>query len=524
MTTVAQAIAKGLKAAQVDIVFGLPGGETTEMMEAIREQGLKFILARHETSAAFMAASWARLRRGIGVCLTTLGPGATNVLTGAAHAFLDRDPVLFITAQFAESREHTHQLVDIQTLLGSVTKQSLRISEGEVRQQLASAIDLMTSGRPGPVHLQLNNEVAAAHAGGEAGKANSSTSSAQVPSAVLEAMEEASRPILLGGLGLEPEGAYDQFQNLAEAMSSPVILTPKAKGAIPSSHPLHVGAIGLTRTDPAYELLVEADLVIAAGFDVVELVKPWSHAAPLIWAANWNNEDPHVEADFELVGSLAHILTELARAQVDPDMHWGELRVASFREQASPKPQAAELSPQQLLEIAQSQFPHHAPITVDVGSHKILACLEWKAEVPNRFFVSNGLSSMGFALPAAIGASLALQNTPVLCLTGDAGLAMSMGELSVLAELGVPVIVVVFRDDALDLIRSHQLRAGKQPFGTEFLNPNLGEMGGNFGLRSFSATTTNEFEAAMQKALASGEPALIEAVIDPAAYPTTPST
>jgi acetolactate synthase-1/2/3 large subunit len=436
---------------------------------------------------------------------------------------LDRDPVLFITAQFAESREHTHQLVDLQTMLGSVTKRSIRVTEEQVHQQLASAMELMKQGRPGPVHLQLSNEVAAATARGDPIKLDSSVISAQVPSSVRAAIEGSSRPVLLGGLGLEPEGAYDQFQRLAEALASPVILTPKAKGAIPNSHPLYAGTIGLTRADPTYEILEEADLVIAAGFDVVELVKPWSNSAPLVWAATWENDDPQIEAEIELVGSLAHTLTELASIQVTPGAHWGETRLASFRERIPGVPGTSGFAPQRLLEIARRHIPHDAPVTVDVGSHKILACLEWKSEVPNRFFVSNGLSSMGFALPAAIAASQAIPDSPVLCLTGDAGFGMAMGELGVLAELGGAAIVVVFRDDALDLIRSHQLQAGKQAFGTEFLNPDLRNLGEDFGLRSFSARNELEFEEAMQDAISARGPALIEAAIDPATYPTTPT-
>jgi acetolactate synthase-1/2/3 large subunit len=524
MTTVANAIVKGLKDAGVDTVFGLPGGETTELMEALRQHGLRFVLTRHEASAAFMAATWARVRRGIAVCLTTLGPGATNALTGAAHAHLDRAPILFISAQFPESRTHTHQLVDLESMFSPVTKQSIRVRESGVHQQLALALDLMKSGRPGPVHLQLSNDVAVAQAVGEASELASRTSSMELSPALgaaRQALENAAHPVVLGGLGLEPEGAYCQFQQLAENLASPVILTPKAKGAIPNSHPLHVGTIGLTRTDPAYEILAEADLVIAVGFDVVELVKPWSHPAPLLWVANWPNEDPLLDSQVELVGPMEQILNELSEASVEPDPNWGELRVASFRrEQNVPSAMAVGLSPQSVLEIARGLLPADAPVTVDVGSHKILACLEWDCMQPNRFFVSNGLSSMGYGLPAAIGAAMALPESPVLCLTGDAGFAMTMGELGVLAELQAHVIVVVFRDDAMDLIRSHQIRAGKQPFGTEFQNPDIRAVGEAFGLRSFSARTAVEFEAAIEESVSASVPALIEAVIDK--YPTTP--
>jgi acetolactate synthase-1/2/3 large subunit len=336
----------------------------------------------------------------------------------------------------------------------------------------------------------------------------------------------AQRPVIIAGLGLEPEQPYEALQALAEALQAPVIVTPKAKGALPDSHSLSAGTVGLTRTDPVYELIDEADCILALGFDVVELVKPWEQPAPLIWLAPWPNEDPTLAAEIEFVGAMKPVLNQLSDSTFQPDPAWGAQRVAAFRQQTAaaplPEPAPGRLLPQTVMAIARQYLPDESPVAVDVGSHKILGSLTWPAHVPNRFFLSNGLSSMGFALPAMIAAALAVPDQPALCLTGDAGLSMVIGELAVVAARQLPVIVVVFNDSAIDLIRSHQVRAGYPVFGTEFASPDFSRIAAAYGIEGRRVTTPAECQAAMQQAVAARRPALIEAMIDPISYPTTP--
>jgi acetolactate synthase-1/2/3 large subunit len=302
-----------------------------------------------------------------------------------------------------------------------------------------------------------------------------------------------------------------------------VILTPKAKGALSSDHPLFAGVIGLTRTDPVYEVVDEADCILAVGFDVVELVKPWNHPAPLIWVANWNNHDPKIRADVEIVGSMAHALKELETTTSLSESNWGEHRVRVHRQKYSTEPNENDpISPQQAMNVLRDILPRDTLVTTDVGSHKIFYCLDWPAYVADRFLVSNGLSSMGYGLPAAIAARLTLPETPVVCVTGDAGLVMMMSELNTLARLRTPVVVVVFKDHALDLIRSHQKRSGKRPFGTEFQAPDFVQIAAGHGIEARSVSDEDALAEAMRNALESSEPFLIEVEIDPSTYPTTP--
>jgi acetolactate synthase-1/2/3 large subunit len=284
--------------------------------------------------------------------------------------------------------------------------------------------------------------------------------------------------------------------------------------------------LGLTRTDPVYELLDEADCILALGFDVVELVKPWDQSAPTIWLAPWPNTEPSISAEIEFVGSMTPVLNQLSDGAYAPTSDWGVERVAAFwREQANqslPEPLPNRLLPQTVLEIVRQALPAESPVAVDVGSHKILGSLTWPTDVPNRFFLSNGLSSMGFALPAMIAAALAVPDQPALCLTGDAGLSMVIGELAVVAARQLPVITVVFHDNAIDLIRSHQVRSGFPVFGTEFTSPDFTQIAAAYGIDAWRVTTEAECAAAIEAAVASGRPALIEAMIDPISYPTTP--
>ncbi len=526
--TVAEVLAQELDNAGIETVFGLPGGETVEVLDAFRRHGLRFVLVQRESAAVFMASATSRLTGKPTACLATLGPGATNAVTGVAHAYLDRAPVLIMTAEtpVALRPYHTHQFVDLEELFAPITKASIALGPQRCRETIREALALTTSGRPGPVHIRFSNEES---------KQPASTTEDDLPDRpepvhredVLDrarvVLSKAKKPVLLAGLGLTPERPYAEIQSLAEHLRAPVILTPKAKGAVSNEHPLFAGVIGLTRTDPVYEVLDEADCILAIGFDVVELVKPWNHPAPLVWLADWSNHDPKIRADVELVGSMAPVLNELGKTASMSEDNWGENRVTAHRKKHSHEPPDNDpISPQQAMSILRKVLPRDTLVTTDVGSHKIFYCLEWPTFAPDRFLVSNGLSSMGYGLPAAIAARLVLPETPVVCMTGDAGLVMMMSELNTLARLRTPVVVVVFKDHALDLIRSHQKRSGKRPFGTEFHAPDFVQIAAGHGIEGRSVSDEAALADAMRIALESFEPFLIEVEIDPSTYPTTP--
>ena len=529
MPTVAEYLVEALENAGVERVYGLPGGENVEILDAMRKRGIAFVLVKNESSACFMAATEARLSGGIGVAITTLGPGATNAYAGLAHCHLDRAPVLLITAATDPDLfgRHSHQALDLGAVFRPICKFSAELSATNATARIQSALRVMRADRPGPVHLSLHNRIAAQQVAIDATPAAAASATDRAsPSvdAIRSLLARAAKPIIVAGLGLEPEAPYAQAQRLAEALDAPVIDTPKSKGALAADHPLFAGTIGLTRSDPAYELLDAADCIIALGFDVVELVKPWDYEKPLLWIANWRNEDPRIHFDREYIGSISRLLEELGEIKVSTASDWGAKRVHSWRESRRrtplPAPAPGRILPQDFLSCLRRNTPDDLLVTTDVGSHKIFAALEWEARVPNRYFVSNGLSAMGFGLSSAIAAAI-VAGQPTVCITGDAGLSMVMGELSLLVERRLPVLVAVMNDGALDLIRSAQLRAGRPAFGTEFRNPDFAHIAAAYGLAYRRVDSRAGCGAALREWLADGSPMLLDVMIDPVSYPTT---
>lgn len=530
MQTIAEYLAEQLSARGVTRVYGLPGGENVVMLEAIRKRGIGFTLVKNESSACFMAAAEARLTGGLGVALTTLGPGASNACAGLAHAWLDRAPILLITAAAdpADAGRHSHQAIDLNALFKPICKLTVELKHENAARIIGQALSSLRTGRPGPAHLSLHNSIAALpidaqdharHAASKPAPANELLDQAR------RLLADASKPIILVGLGMEPEASYAQLRQLAESLGAPLIETPKSKGALPADHVLFAGTIGLTRADPVYALVDEADFILAIGFDVVELVKPWDYQKPLIWIANWANHDPRIPADVELVGHIGEILAGLGQLESSSSLGWGAHRIRQFRaSQANiplPMPQKKRILPQTFLESLRAHTPADTIVTTDVGSHKIFTALHWLARKPNRYLVSNGLSAMGFGLCSAIAAA-EVSGQPTICITGDAGLAMVLGELGIMAEMRLQALVFVMNDGALDLIRSAQLRHGKPAFGTEFSNPDYASIARAYALDYYVVESRRECDRAIRAALANRVPALIDVMIDPIGYPTTP--
>ena len=358
--SVADALIGALAEAGIENVFGLPGGEVVEVLDSIRRFEIDFTLVHHESSAAFMASATARLTGRPSACLATLGPGSTNIVTGVAHAYLDRAPVIVISAETPQQLlpSHTHQVLDLGTLFSPITKASFRLKPDGAHETVREAISVATTGRPGPVHMQVSSDVAATET--SAPKASTTLPSSKTAETdnlhkARRLLTDSKRPVLIAGLGLEPEGPYKEILQVAEAVHAPVIVTPKAKGAISDDHPLAAGTIGLTRTDPAYEVLDQADCVVAVGFDVVELVKPWEHPAPLIWLAPWPNQDPRLPAAAEVIGPMGPALRFLAKAESHPDDGWGAKIVDAHRSKypilPSTRSTSARMAPQAVLRV-----------------------------------------------------------------------------------------------------------------------------------------------------------------------------
>lgn len=516
-------MARVLAEAGVRYVFGHPGGEVAHFIEALRREQIPFILTRHEATAAFLAASWGELSGTPGVCVSTLGPGATNLLSGVAHAYLDRCPMIAITAQLATDRQirATHQHLDLNRLYGPVTKASIRVAPDNAASAVEHALYLATTERPGPVHLEVPSNVAAqVHTGPVRGvrRGNAGAPSAPSVAEATELLTAARQPAILAGIGAVRCQASPALIRLAERLQVPVVTTPKAKGVVPEDHPLAAGVMDMTGEAVVNDLLKEADLLLTAGFDVVELIKPWTFSAPLIHVDTVPNVDQLYAATLEVVGNVAAALDALAEA-AGPSA-WPAGRIAEHRRRlrAALAPRSDGLAPHTVMEIVRAALPRHGVVASDVGAHKILLGQVWTAYEPRTYLVSNGLSSMGTAIPAALAAKLCWPERPAVAIVGDGGLGMYLGEIETVVRLGVSLPIVVLVDGSLSLIKLGQVQRGYQPSGVDFQSPRLAEMALCFGASGVRVTSPTETRAAIERALEHKGVTLIEAIVDARAY------
>jgi len=555
--SVAELLARYLHDAGLRHVSGYPGESVIDFMEAARHRGIEVVSAVRETSVAFMAEAAALVTGRPGICMSTLGPGSTALLNGVAGANLDRAPVLAISGQIESSREQffTHQVIDHGRMFAPVTKLALRLEAVSAEVVIRRALRTATAERPGAVHLTVTTDtwarpagVVSAGLGAEpatgagsaagAGAVGSAGAAVMLPPLgpaaesldvygggdPLRVLHAARRPVILAGPAALRCGAGPDLVRLAELAGIPVVVSPMAKGVFPEDHPYFAGVLDMAGHRVLWDLLAGADLIVTAGFDPVELISPWSVATPVLHLDTTPNTDQVYFAAHELVGDVGALLGWVAIQWSGPP-RWSEREVAEHRARlrAAWQDGRAEgrLNPSDVVAIARQAAPADAIVTTDVGSHKIMAGQVWSASRPRSVLMTNGLSAMGFGVPAAIAARLSCPDQPVLALVGDGGFAMTATEMRIAAELGLPVTVVVFADASLNRIELRQQLMGYPPTGTRLGGtdlPALAEAMGCDGVRA-------ETPAALEKALsdlgtrsAGSRPLVVEARIDPSEY------
>ena len=532
MTTTARRIAQALAERGARHAFGMPGGETLPLLQALEDEGIRFILIRHEGSAGFAAAAAAQLSGAPGVCVSTLGPGATNLTTPLAGALLDRDPVVALTGEGPRGLRnvYTHQVLDQTALLRHAVKHAVTVTAEEAWREVPLALRHLRAGRPGPVLLALPQDVSVAPQPQRFVDRFEPAPALPAPEAVAAAaatIRAAKRPWVLVGLGGMCDAAAAPLRAVVEALGAPTLTTYKAKGVLPSSHPLCVGAFGLSSTADAVwrEALAEADLLLAVGLDPVELrpqwLPGWDAAVPLITVDREPPVDLVHPVTHALVGDVPRALEALAAAlgaqpkapwPIDDVTRWRAAHDALFEEDGD------AMGPAAAVRAAQAGLPQGAIVTLDVGAHRITAAQLWRCEAPNQLLQQNGLCSMGYGLPAAIAAKLTRPEATVAALIGDGGLWMTLGELGTAAELGLDLVIVYFSDQSLALIEEKQRRMGLPRVGVGFKNPEVTALARAFGAEGRRVTEPGALTAEVQAAIKRGGLTLIEAVIDPRHY------
>jgi acetolactate synthase I/II/III large subunit len=526
VATTVEVLAEAFKEAGTPFIVGHPGGESVELMEAGRQRQMRFLLMKQEVAGAMLAATWGEITGSPGVCLSTRGPGAANMVNGVAHAFLDRAPLIAITDAYSRPTYETglRQRIDQKALYAPLVKWSTTIDARTVRQQLRRAMRVATGTPPGPVHFEMpQSETTKDAADYIAEPPLRPNVIAPRPDRAdlkpaLDMLGRSRRPIVIVGLGVYWARAEREFVRFAERLGAPVLTTSKCKGVIPEDHPLRAGCIigGLIERN----LVSQSDLIVTVGLDAVELQpKPWPYKLPVLSLSSMPSVDALVPADPEVVADLRALLAGLAE-WAPQGGGWGEKAAASFREQVSAAldTPATGLSPQRAVEVARSVLPRDTIATCDAGASRLLVVQKWQAYGAREFLTSNGLGSMGYAVPGAMGARLAHPDRPVVAFTGDGGLMMAVAELQTAQVEKLPIIVVVFDDQEIGLIRVKQEIKGIPLHGVKIGGIDWEKLGPAFGADGAMVETEKALGDALGAAVKSGRTTVIGARIDPSGY------
>jgi len=526
----AAAIASALHAAGVARVYGVPGGGSSlDLIEAAKARGIPFVLARQETAAVIMAATEAELSHRPGAALVTRGPGVGNAANGMAHASLDRAPVLLIADGFP-ARERAfanHQYFDHAAMLAPVSKAAARATEVgcAVGAMTAMLLDTALAAPCGPTLLEVSGNVAreAAEAPPDRALAPPPPPGGEALAAARTQLAKARKPVLILGLEATEPAACAAARRLAERLGCPTLVTYKAKGVMADPHPLFAGVFTGGVAEAA--VVADADLILLAGADPVEFIaQPWRYAAPVIDCGTAPRPLHYRTPSFGLYGALAPTLAALAAAAVRSD--WTDTAIASHRtawlSALSNPPGNRGVSPQAVVALTQEacrRAGRDPRVSVDAGAHMFPATTFWQAERPGDLLISNGLATMGFALPAGIAAALHDPGRGAVAFTGDGGLLMALGELATAVALGVNLTIVVFNDATLSLI---DIKKGERDLPAAALDwpeadfAKVMQALGGLGLKAADDTGAAE---ALAKALTHRGPALVDIRVDPGSYP-----
>jgi acetolactate synthase I/II/III large subunit len=517
----AELLVRCLENEGVEYVFGIPGEENIHIMDALARSRIRFVATRHEQGAAFMADVYGRVTGRAGVCLATLGPGATNLITGVADANMDRAPLVAIAGQAATTRMHkeSHQVMDLAALFKHFTKYSAQVLEPEIVPEVVrKAFKVAQAEKPGASFIEVPENIARMPAGDGAPLKVQAPVIARAPQEKVEQVarliDEAGAPLVLVGNGVIRQRASEAVVAFIERLKLPAVTTFMAKGAVPASHPLCVGTIGLQARDPAAFGLEAADLVLCVGYDMVEY-------DPMRWNPRADKRIVHidsapaeVDAHYVLaagiVGDIADAVERIASRAASRAQREQRTRVSWQGADAADSP----LKPQRVIADLRRAMAAEDVLVSDVGAHKLWIARLFEAERPNTCIISNGFAAMGIAVPGAIAAKLALPERRVVAVSGDGGFLMNSQELETAVRLGTAITVLVLRDGKYGVIQHHmETRLGRH-FGVDFGNPDFVAYARSFGMRAHRVERAEELLPALRSSLEANAPSLIECPID----------
>jgi len=524
----AELLVKCLENEGVEYIFGLPGEENLHILEALKDSTIQFITTRHEQGAAFMADVYGRLTGKAGVCLSTLGPGATNLMTGVADANLDGAPLVAITGQVGTDRMHieSHQYLDLVAMFAPVTKWNAQIVRPSNTSEIVrKAFKIAQAEKPGAVHIDLPENIAAMEVAGLPLHSNNQDKTYASFRSIEEAaiaISGAKNPLILVGNGTIRDRASEAVTEFASRLKIPVVNTFMGKGIIPYTHPLALWAIGMQQRDFINCAFEESDLVIAIGYDLIEY-------SPKKWNPTGNTPVVHIgvnpaEVDssyiplVEVVGAIGDSLLEIlqrADRQGKPDPHGIALKEdirADYEEYANDT--GFPIKPQKLIYDLRQVLNAEDIVISDVGAHKMWMARHYHCDRPNTCLISNGFAAMGIAMPGAVAAKLVYPDRKVVAVVGDGGFMMNCQELETALRVGTPFVTIIFNDGGYGLIEwKQQNHFGSSAF-VHFGNPDFVKFAESMGLKGYRITSAADLIPTLKMALEQDVPAVIDCPID----------
>jgi acetolactate synthase I/II/III large subunit len=521
-------LVRALEHEGVKTVFGLPGEENLDLLESLRTSSIQLVVTRHEQGAGFMAATYGRLTGRTGVCLATLGPGATNLVTAAAYAQLGAMPMLMITGQkpVKSSKQAHFQIIDVVEMMRPVTKYRQQIVHGNaIAAKVREAFRLAEQERPGAVHLELPEDIAREQAEDflfPVEKIRRPAADAKAVRRAAEALRAARRPLLLIGAGANRSMTSRMLARLIDGLRLPFFTTQMGKGVVDERHPLYLGTAALSENDMLHEAVSRSDLIINVGHDVVEKPPFFMRAGGAeVLHVNYSpaEVDPVYFPRLQVIGDVANALWQLGEL-VQRQPHWETecflevKRMIDERMAAQVGSAGFPIKPQRLVRDVRAALPEDGIIALDNGMYKIWFARNYPAYRPNTVLLDNALASMGAGLPSAIAAAHLFPRRKVVAVCGDGGFMMSSQELETALRLGVSLTVLILRDDGYGMIRWKQESMGFASYGLGFGNPDFVALARAYGAQGARIERTEDFLPTLQRSLDTPGVHVIDVPID----------
>ncbi len=511
----------------VDFIFGIPGEENLDVMDSLIGSPIRFITTRHEQGAAFMADVYGRLTGRAGVCMATLGPGATNLVTGFADANMDRAPIVGIAGQGSTTRMHkeSHQVLDLVNLFDPISKYSIQIREPEIVAEIVrKAFKAAEAEKPGGSFIDFPENVAEMDAGDKQPLKVQSPRPPVPPRDKIEqaakCLSEAKYPLVMAGNGVVRAHANDALVAFAEKLNIPVATTFMAKGSMPFSHDLSLGTVGLQARDYIACGFDRADVIVCVGYDMIEY-------HPHLWNAEKRAKiihvdmspaevDEHYILECGVIGDINEALFRIAEvATPQAESKADSLRATIVDElNAHADNDAFPLVPQRIILDLRKALGHEDIVVSDVGAHKMWMARMYQAERPNTCIISNGFAAMGIGLPGAIAAKLAYPKQTAVTVTGDAGFLMNSQEIETALRLGIAIVILVWNDSKYGLIKWHQDRRFGRETQIEFANPDLVRYAESFGAKGYRVEAAADLLPTLERAIVDDTVVVIDCPVD----------